>query len=83
MIKLPKKNLKKHLRLITFSLILKENKITIILVTQLLKTEELEEVVLVILIFQEVFQIYLRIFLEKDLVEVAEDLESQITVDQI
>ena len=83
MIKLPKKNLKKHLRLITFSLILKENKITIILVTQLLKTEELEEVVLVILIFQEVFQIYLRIFLVKDLVEVAEDLESQITVDQI
>ena len=83
MIKLPKKNLKKHLRLITFSLILKENKITIILVTQLLKTEEVEEVVLVILIFQEVFQIYLRIFLVKDLVEVAEDLESQITVDQI
>ena len=64
-------------------LILKENKITIILVTQLLKTEEVEEVVLVILIFQEVFQIYLRIFLVKDLVEVAEDLESQITVDQI
>ena len=66
-----------------FSLILKDNKITIILVTQLLKTEEVEEVVLVILIFQEVFQIYLRIFLVKDLEEVAEDLESQITVDQI
>ena len=57
---------------------LKENKITIILDTLLLKMAVADEEVLVILIFLVVFLISLRISLEKDLVGAVEDLGSQI-----
>ena len=65
-----------------YYLTLKENKITIILVTQLLKMEVEEEVVLATLIFQVIFQIFLKIFLAKDLA-VAEGQEDQTIEDLI
>ena len=64
-----------------FYQILNENKIMIILGMQLLKTEELVEVDLVTLISLVLFQIYLKIFLEKDLVVAEDVLEDQITED--
>ena len=81
-IRLLKINLKKHQKLITYYLTLRENKITIILATLLLKMEVEEEVVLAILIFQVIFQIFLKIFLAKDLVE-EEDQEDQTIEDLI
>ena len=78
-IKLLKKNLRKLLKLITFFQTLNVNKTTIILVMQHLKMVA-EEVDLVILIFLVLFQIYLKIFLEKVLVVVEEDQEDLITV---
>ena len=78
MIKLQKINLKKHQKLITFYLILRENKITIISVMQHLKMVVVEEVDLVILIFQIIFQIFLKISLVKVLEEVEEDQEDLI-----
>ena len=51
-----------------FFQIKRENKITIILVMQLLKMAGVEEVDLEILIFQDLFQIFLKIFLVKVLV---------------
>ena len=77
MIKLQKKNLKKLLKLITFYPTLNANKTMIVLVTQHLKMEE-EEVVLVTSIFLVISQIFLKIFLEKDLVEEQEEIEDQI-----
>ena len=78
MIKQQKKNLKKHLKLITFYLILRENKITIILVTPPLKMEVEGEEDLVISIFQVIFQIFLKTSLVKVLVEGKENLDDQI-----
>ena len=66
-----------------YYLTLKENKITIILVTQLLKMEVEEEEVLVILIFLKVSQIYLKIFLDKVLEEEVGDKINQIIEAQI
>ena len=60
-----------------YYLILRENKIMIILVMQLLKMEEVEEVVSEILIFQIISLIFLKTFLERVLVE-AVDQEDQI-----
>ena len=77
-IKLQKINLKKHLKLITFYLILRENKIMIILVMPHLKMVVVEEVDLVTLIFQIIFQIFLKISSVKDSVVVEEDQEDQI-----
>ena len=82
MIKLLRKNLKKHQRPTTFYLILRENKTTIILDTLLLKMVVVEEEDLAILIFQATFQIFLRIFLVKGL-EVVEEQENQTIVVQI
>ena len=62
---------------------LRENKTMTILDMQHLKMLEVGEVVLVILISQVIFQISLKIFLEKDLVEEEEDQESQAIEDQI
>ena len=76
------KNLKKHLKLTMFFQIQNENKATIILVMQHLKMVAEEEVDLEILIFLVLFQIYLKIFLEKVLV-VEVVLEDQIIEDQI
>ena len=78
-----RKNLKKLLKRITFYQTQRENRITIISDTQLLKMAEVVEEVLETLTFQAPFQIFLRIFLEKDLVEVEEDLEDLITEDLI
>ena len=77
MIKQLKKNLKKHLKLTTSCQIQNVNKATIILDMPHLKTEAVEEVVLVILIFLVLFQIYLKTFLEKAL-EVEDVLEDLI-----
>ena len=60
----------------------RENKITIILVMQLLKMEEVEEVDLGISIFQIIFLIFLKTFLERALGE-AVDQEGQIIEDRI
>ena len=61
---------------------LRENKITIILVMQPLKMVAEEEEDLEILIFLVLFQIYLKIFLEKALV-VEDVLEGLIIEDRI
>ena len=63
-----------------FSLTPNVSKAMIALDMQRLKMEVVEEEVLVILIFQVLFQIYLKIFLEKDLV-VKDDQENQIIED--
>ena len=83
MIKELRKNLKKPQKHITFYQTQRENRITIILDTQLLKMVEVVEEGLETLTFQARFQIFLRIFLEKDLVEVEEDQEDLITEDLI
>ena len=77
MIKQLKKNLKKHLKPIIFFQTQNVNKVMIILDTQHLKIVEEEEEDLEILTFQVLFQIFLKIFLEKDLVE-EDALENQI-----
>ena len=82
-IKLLKKNLKKPPKLITYYLTLSVNKTMITLVTQHLKMVVAEEGVLVTLISLVIFQIFLRIFLEKGLVEVVEEIGEQIIEDQI
>ena len=82
MIKVLKKSLKKHLKLIMFFPILRESIITITLVMQLSRIEEVEKEDLEILIFQIIFLIFLRTFLAKDLV-VVEDQGDQITEAQI
>ena len=81
-IKVLKKNLKKHLRPIMYYPIQRENKIMIILVMQLLKMGVVEEVVSEILIFQIISLIFLKTFLERVLVE-AVDQEGQIIEDRI
>ena len=63
-----------------FSLTPNVSKAMIALDMQRLKMEAVEEEVSVILIFQVLFQIYLKIFLEKDLV-VEDDQENQIIED--
>ena len=62
-------NLKKPQKHIIFFRTQRENKIMITLGTQRLRMVEEVEVDLVTLIFQVTFLIFLRIFLEKDLVE--------------
>ena len=81
MIKLLRKNLKKHQRPTTFYLIPRENKTTIILDMLLLKMVVEEEEDLETLIFRATFQIFLRIFLVKVL-EVVEGQENQTIVVQ-
>ena len=76
-IKLPKKNLKKHPRLIIFYQILRENKITIILDMLLLRIMVVEEEDLVTLIFLVISQTYSKTFLVT-LAEVVEEVEKQI-----
>ena len=83
MIKLLKKNLKKPPKLITYYLTLNVNKTMIILDMQHLKMVVAEERVLVTLISLVIFQIFLRIFLEKGLVEVVEEIGDQIIEGQI
>ena len=74
-------NLKKPLKLITFSQTQNENKIMIILDTLRLKMEEEDKEDFLISISQNTFQIFLRIFLEKVLgVEVEEEEEQIIEV---
>ena len=68
---------------ITFYQIQRENRIMIILDTQLLKMVEVEEEDLETLTSPAHFQIFLKIFLEKDLVEAEEDQEDLITEDLI
>ena len=70
-----KTNLKKPVKLTEYSLTRRKNKTTIILVTQLLKTE-VEDLVggLVVLVVQ-IFQIFLRISLE--ILVVVADLETE------
>ena len=82
-IKLLMKNLKKPPMLITYYLTLSVNKTMIILVMQHLKTVVEEEGVLVTLISLVIFQIFLRIFLEKGLVGVVEEIGEQIIEGQI
>ena len=77
-IKLQKINLKKHQKLITFYLILRESKIMIVLVMPHLKMAEGEEEDSVTLIFQIIFQIFLKTSLVKVLEEVEEDQEDLI-----
>ena len=79
-IKLLKRNLKKLQKHTIFYQTQRENKTTIISVTQLLKMEVEEEVDLVTLIFQIIFQIFLKISSVKDSVVVEEDQEDLITV---
>ena len=78
MIKPLRTSLKKHQKPIIFFRTQRESKITIILGTLRLKMVEEVEGGLVTLIFQVTFLIFLRIFLEKDLVE-EEDHENLIT----
>ena len=82
-IKLLRKNLRKLLKLIMFYLTPNVNKTTIILDTRHLKMVEVEEEVSATLTFLIISQIFLKIFLEKDLVEAVEEAEEQITEDQI
>ena len=74
---MPRKNLRKHLKLTMYFPIQRENKIMIILVMLLLKMEVVEEVDLEILTFQIISLIFLKTFLVKVLVE-AVDQEGQI-----
>ena len=60
-----------------FYQIQKESKATIILVMLLLKMEVEDKVAFLILISQNTFQIFLRIFLERALVEDEEEEEEQ------
>ena len=83
MIKELRKNFKKLLKHITFYQIQRENRIMIILDTQLLKTVEVAEEDLETSTFLDLFQIFLKIFLEKDLVEAEEDQEDLIIEDLI
>ena len=82
MIKLQRKNLKKHQRPITFYLIPRENKTTIILDMPLLKMAEEEEEDLATSISLAIFQISLRIFLVRVL-GVVDGQESQTIEAQI
>ena len=77
-IKQLRKSLKRRQRLTTFYRILRESRIMIISDTLLLKMVVGEEVVLETLTFLIIFQIFLRIFLEKVLAA-EEGQEDQIT----
>jgi hypothetical protein len=66
-----------------YYLILRENKTTTISDMLHLKIMQVEEEVFQILTFLHIFPIYLKISLEKVLVEEVEDLENQIIEDLI
>ena len=83
MINRQRKNLKKLLKHTMFCQTPRENKTMIILVMLLLKMEEGDKEDFPILIFLNTFQIFLKIFLEKDLVEDVEEEEEQIIEVQI
>ena len=82
MIKVLKKNLKKLRKLTMFSQIRRENKAMTILDMLRLKMEEEDKGVFLILIFLNTSQIYLKIFLEKVLVEVEEE-EEGLTIEAL
>ena len=76
-----RKNLKRHLKPITFYQIQRGNKITITLdMLHLKMVVEVAEEALETLTFQDHFQIFLKIFLVKVLVVVEEDQEDLTTV---
>jgi len=71
-IKLLKINLKKPVKLMAFSQIKKKNKIMITLDMLLLKAVEEDKVEVLVVLVEQIFRIFLRIFLE--ILEVEEGL---------
>ena len=82
-IKMLKINLKKQAKLTEFSQIRKKNKIMITLVMQPLKMEVEDKVVVLEDLVEQIFQIFLRIFLEILVVEEGQEIETQIIEVQI
>ena len=82
-IKLQKINLKKPAKHTEFCQIKKKNKIMITLVMQPLKMEVEDKVVVLVVLVEQIFQIFLRIFLVILAVEGDQEPEAQITEAQI
>jgi predicted ATPase len=82
-IKLQKTNLKKPVKLMEFSQIKKRNKTMITSVTQHLKMVVEDKVVALVDLVEQIFQIFLKIFLEILVVVEDQEIEVQITEAQI
>ncbi len=78
MIKLQKINSKRPVRLTEFSPIKKKNKTMITLAMQPLKTGVEDKVVVLVALVGQIFQIFLRIFLE--ILVVVEDQEAEVLI---
>ena len=71
------------MKLTEFSQIKKKNRIMTTLVMQPLKMEVEDKVVVLVVLVEQIFQIFLKIFLEILVVEEGQEIEAQITEAQI
>ena len=83
MIQKLKKSLKKLVKLMAFFQIKKKNKTTITLDMQLLKMVAADQVVVLVVLVEQIFQIFLKIFLvilavEEEVIEEIQIIEVQI-----
>ena len=78
-----KTNLRKPVKLTEFSQIKKKNKIMIILVMPRLKMGVEDKVVVLVVLVEQIFQIFLKIFLEILVVVGDQEIEVPITEAQI
>ena len=81
MIQKQKKNLKKLVKPTEYFLTKKKNKTTITLDMLLLKMVVVDQVVVLVVLVEQIFQIFLRIFLE--ILEVAEDQETEDQITEV